>query len=303
MNHINWRRAVAFAVALCLMTSFALAEGLAARLSASAQYAMVGKKAMQYTITVSGGTAPYTISAQVQKDGATVYSTQLSLGEAGKTSFGFMPSYLGTHSVSVQVTDAAGGTAGASAQMQVSLNEYEPKEKWDASVSGVSLTGDWATDLIAIAKTQLGYTESAVNFVIEGGAKRGYSRFGHWYGTPHADWCTMFIGFCLEYAGISKEDYPCYGGCSQYMNYFMRVGAWVEDEKTYTPRPGDLVFFNWHGEQKPAHAGIVTSVSADGIQTIEGNRNNQVQAGSYTLDDPFIVAYASMDVMEKNAGR
>ena len=140
MNHQRWRRlaALLLAAAVCLISCGALAEGLTARLSASAQYAMVGKKAMQYTISVSGGTAPYTISAQVQKDGAVLYSTQLSLGEAGKTSFSFMPSYLGTHNVSIQVTDAAGGTAGASAQMQVSLNEYEPKEKWDASVSGVS---------------------------------------------------------------------------------------------------------------------------------------------------------------------
>ena len=303
MNHLNWRRAAVLAAALCLMAALALADGLAVRLSASAQYAMVGKKAMQYTVNVTGGTAPYTISAQVQKDGAVLYSTQISLGEAGKASFGYMPVYWGAHNVAVQVKDAAGGSASASAQIQVSLNEYEPKEKWDASASGVSLTGDWATDLIAIARSQVGYTESRVNFVIEGGAKRGYSRYGHWYGTPHADWCTMFIGFCLDYAGIPKEDYPAYGGCSQYMNYFKGVDAWVEDEKAYTPRPGDLVFFNWHGEQKPEHAGIVAGVSAEGILTIEGNRNNQVQEGSYALDDPFIVAYASMAVMEKNAGR
>ena len=304
MNYQGWKRAAALLLALiCLMPALALADGCSVRLSASAQYAMMGKKAMQYTVSVSGGTAPYSISVQVNKAGATVYATQLSLSEAGKASFTYMPTGWGEHNVSVQVTDAAGGGAGASAKIQVSLNEYEPKEKWDASVSGVHLSGDWATDLIAIARTQLGYTESKVNFVIEGGAKRGYSRYGHWYGTPHADWCTMFIGFCLEYAGIPKEDYPAYGGCSQYMNYFQRAGAWVEDETTYTPRPGDLVFFNWHGQQNPEHAGIVTGVSSSGIVTIEGNRNNQVLEASYAIDDPFIVAYASMDVMEKNAGR
>lgn len=305
MNHQRWRRlaALLLAAAVCLISRGALAEGLTARLSASAQYAMVGTKAMQYTISVSGGTAPYVISVQVQKAGSAVYNAQLSLGEAGQTSFAYMPTGRGEHTVSTRVTDAAGGTASASAKIQVSLNEYEPKEKWDESVSGATLTGDWAADLIAIARTQLGQTESKVNFIIEGGAKRGYSRYGHWYGTPHADWCTMFIGFCLEYAGIPPEDYPSYGGCSQYKHYFESVGAWVEDEKAYTPRPGDLVFFNWHEEQKPEHAGIVTAVSAEGIRTIEGNRNNQVLEADYALDDPFIVAYASMDVMEKNAGR
>lgn len=306
MEHFGLVRRMAallLSIALCLNSCIAAAEEpCQVKLSASGQYAMVGKKAMQYTVSVSGGKAPYTISAQITKGGSAVYSVQLSLSEAGKTSFSYMPANLGEHAVSVKVKDAAGVTAGASARMPVAVNEYEPKQKWDASVSGVSLTGDWTTDLIAIARTQVGQTESKVNFVIEGGVKRGYSRYGHWYGTPYGDWCTMFIGFCLEYAGIPKESYPCYGGCSQWKNYFLSAGAYVEEESDYSPQPGDLVFFNWHGDQKPAHAAIVTGVTSESISIIEGNRNNQVMESSYALDDPFIVGYASMSVMEKNAG-
>ena len=41
-----------------------------------------------------------------------------------------------------------------------SVNE-ETREQWESTFSHLTLTGDWAKDVLSIADTQLGYTESA----------------------------------------------------------------------------------------------------------------------------------------------
>ena len=43
--------------------------------------------------------------------------------------------------------------------------EETPKD-WEKSLEGVELTGDWAQDLLAVARSQLGYRESERNFIL-----------------------------------------------------------------------------------------------------------------------------------------
>ena len=50
-------------------------------------------------------------------------------------------------------------------------------------------TGDLPSDLIRVAKSQIGYTESERNFIIDRyGDRHGYTRYGAWYGIPYSDW-------------------------------------------------------------------------------------------------------------------
>ena len=59
-------------------------------------------------------------------------------------------------------------------------------------------TGDMRKDLIGVALTQVGYTESERNFTVDDeGNRHGYSRYGAWYGVPYADWSAIFVSFCL----------------------------------------------------------------------------------------------------------
>ena len=69
---------------------------------------------------------------------------------------------------------------------------------WKASVKDVELTGDWNRDVLAVAETQLGYTESARNFIInDQGEQKGYTRYGDWYGDLYGDWDAMFCAFVI----------------------------------------------------------------------------------------------------------
>ena len=45
---------------------------------------------------------------------------------------------------------------------------------------------------MAIARTQLGYEESSLNFIVdEEGMRKGYTRYGDWFGSDYGDWCAM----------------------------------------------------------------------------------------------------------------
>ena len=82
--------------------------------------------------------------------------------------------------------------------------DVETAQIWERAIKNVELTGDWREDVIAIAKTQLGYQESAKNYIVleVGETIKGYTRYGAWYGDPYGDWCAMFASFVLNYAEV-----------------------------------------------------------------------------------------------------
>ncbi|MBE5803140.1 MAG: CHAP domain-containing protein [Clostridiales bacterium] len=272
-------------------------------LTALDRYAVAESKSMQYEAAVSGGCAPYTLVFDVRLGGASVHSETAVLDAAGTASFGYMPLTDGEYAVSVTVTDAAGQESSAEALMPVAVNLFETAEDWDASVSGVRLTGDWREDLVAVARTQIGVAESTRNFIInEQGEVAGYTRYGHWYGANYSEWCAMFVSFCLHYAKIPAAAFPQEAGCSTWQRQLSAMGIYEADTQQYVPERGDLVFFSTEGSAAPEHVGIVTRVTEDSISTIEGNRNHQVQERSYKRADPDIAGYASMRRAMDRAG-
>ena len=55
------------------------------------------------------------------------------------------------------------------------------------------LTGVWSDDVVSVAQSQLGYEESAKNYLVtEDGTMKGITRYGQWYGDPYGDWNAMF---------------------------------------------------------------------------------------------------------------
>ena len=155
--------------------------------------------------------------------------------------------------------------------------DVESAAVWEATMSGVTLTGDAVTDLLAIAKSQLGYTESTRNFVVEGEGEDavtyGYTRYGAWYGLPYGDWCAMFVSFCLSYAGLT--DIPNGAGCQTWINALTEAGLYFEADE-YLAAPGDVIFFDHDGDGRADHVGIVSEITEDGYVTIEGNYSDMV---------------------------
>ena len=188
--------------------------------------------------------------------------------------------------------------------------DLETAEVWEKTIANAKLTGEWRQDVLAIAETQLGYTESTKNFIIDeedGTTQKGYTRYGAWYGSPYSDWCAMYVSFCLRYAGVPEEKYPISAGCvswietlSQEPYNLYRPARFVNadgGEETYVPTVGDLIFFSYDQNGISDHVGIVaelipaTESTPAQIKTIEGNTSNRVRYETYELESPVILGY------------
>ena len=178
--------------------------------------------------------------------------------------------------------------------------DLETAADWEASMSGVVLTGDYRADLLAIAETQLGYRESTRNFIIdEAGFVKGYTRYGEWYGIPYGDWCAMFVSFCLRYAEVPNFPYNC--GCTTWINALSaeEYGLY-EKAGEYEPQPGDIIFFDFDGDLASDHVGIVselieeTETEKAKLRTIEGNAADMVCSVTYEADSAVILGFGRL---------
>lgn len=171
--------------------------------------------------------------------------------------------------------------------------DVESQEDWEATFQHITKTGNWPEDVLAIARTQLGYTESERNcYLYEDGTIRGYTRYGAWYGSPYDDWCAMFVSFCLYYADV--EDFPLEAGCNPWADKLEAIGAYHSADN-YQPKAGDLVFFDWEGDASLDHVGLVCEVKDDGsIVTIEGNSGNCVRYRTYPAGDITLAGFGQL---------
>lgn len=197
--------------------------------------------------------------------------------------------------------------------------DVETAEDWEQTLAGVTLIGDYRQDVLAIAESQIGYTASEKNYIIdENGKKKRLSRYGQWYGDPYGDWCAMFASFCLSYGGV--EGMPLEASCRRWIdalsdpNYdlFYQPGLYAdgifdEDGSGYEPMPGDLVFFDYENDGIADHVGLVYELCgsfADGsaeLKTIE-RAGNQVGMRSYSLPNTAITGFGSLPSLEKEEG-
>ena len=176
--------------------------------------------------------------------------------------------------------------------------DLETSEIWERSFGKLKLSGVWAKDLVAIAQTQLGYTESTSNFdaQLNGGGDdyvlRGWTRYGSWYGYPYGDWCAMFISFCLHYAEIPEEVFPRDCGTTTWVRTLREMEMYAPADE-YTPKPGDLIFFDWEGDGLTDHVGLVYEINEeeDVLLTIEGNHSRSVEVFEYLPRDRHIMGY------------
>ena len=176
--------------------------------------------------------------------------------------------------------------------------DVETAEVWERTFAHVTLTGDYGKDVLAIAETQLGYTESTRNYAVwEDDSMHGYTRYGDWYGSPYGDWCAMFVSFCLHYAKV--EGMPLNWGVRPWIEELTELQLYHVAEE-YTPNPGNLVFYDWEGDGLSDHVGIVaevieaTDAGSAKIRAIEGNSDNRVQYVTYEKQDARILGYAAL---------
>ncbi len=163
--------------------------------------------------------------------------------------------------------------------------DVETQLDWQKMFADYPYTGNLRSDLVGIAKTQVGYTESTLNFLVgSDGIRRGYNRYGAWYGTPYADWSAVFVSFCLHYAGADPSATPGNTGANSMAETWKSLGKYASIGE-YTPTAGDLVFFNNNT------VGIITERNAFTFCVIRGDVGQAVQSDVVALTDASIAGW------------
>lgn len=130
----------------------------------------------------------------------------------------------------------------------------------------------------------------------------GYARDPRW--NQYTPWCACFLSWGAAQQGDTiNGKLPKFADVDDGMKLFQdgsgSYGQW--HGRTYTPIPGDYVFFDWDGEtdpdggKDPDHVGAVLCVKGDFLYTIEGNSGGKVAVQRYPLSDKRIVGYGVLN--------
>lgn len=193
--------------------------------------------------------------------------------------------------------------------------DLETREDWERSLSEVAEELTTAEKLVSVARSQLGYTESTLNFEVDLlGVRRGITRYGQWYGNPYGDWSAMFASFCVHYAGATEL--PANAGPESMRLEWEKEGLYASAEQG-VPKIGNLIFLKAEPELRgelvkigrtqvepdreavpstsqedaAAAVGIITNISDEGITLIQGNLADSVAERTIPMDSPIILGY------------
>lgn len=134
-----------------------------------------------------------------------------------------------------------------------------------------ALSGNAAADAAAIAKAQLGYTESSKNYAVapDGETTYGYTCYGAAYGNAYADdWSALFARYCLDKAGVS-EAFPRADTCAGWLAA-LAAQELYRDAAGYAPKPGDVAFYDLDGDGAAEHTGIVLDAETAAVGDVNG---------------------------------
>ncbi|MBR5472479.1 MAG: hypothetical protein IKU82_00670 [Clostridia bacterium] len=163
--------------------------------------------------------------------------------------------------------------------------DVETQTDWQNMFKDYPYTGNLRKDLVGIAKTQVGYSESERNFVVsDDGTRHGYTRYGEWYGVPYSDWSAIFVSYCLNYANADLNEYPANTGALAMAEQWNTLGKY-KALGSYKPVSGDLVFF------KDNTVGIVAEVQSTSCYVIRGDAENSVQTSIVSFADASIAGW------------
>lgn len=187
--------------------------------------------------------------------------------------------------------------------------DVETAEVWNQMLAGVELTGSFADDLAAIAKTQLGYAESGKNYQVleDGETMKGYTRYGAWAGTPYADWNALFVAFCMDYAKVPGEVFPTASTAAQWVEALSDsyYDLYYAADSGYLPKTGDVAFLhiaeseNETEEEKkiPNFMGIVLECTDTELTIAAGDSDNMVKKVKISLSDSSLLGYGEVFAM------
>lgn len=138
-------------------------------------------------------------------------------------------------------------------------------------------TGTGNSNIVNVAASQIGNV--------------GGQPYWSWYGfSGRVEWCACFVSWCADQCGyIDAGVIPKFALVSDGVHYFQSKNQWQDG--SYTPKPGDIIFFTWGGDGSSDHVGFVENVTDGTVNTIEGNTTDSCARRSYPLGGYMILGY------------
>ena len=154
--------------------------------------------------------------------------------------------------------------------------------------------GPGDTAIVKVAQAQLGNV--------------GGNKFWKWYGfSSHVHWCACFVSWCSNECGYIKAGImPKFAVVGNGASWFKERHRWASGG--YSPKPGDVIFFDWDHDRVLDHVGLVESCDGKTVTTIEGNSGNACKRLTYRRGAACIIgygipAYPTSDVSSGNSVR
>ena len=129
------------------------------------------------------------------------------------------------------------------------------------------------------------------------------------YAMKYTDaWCATFVSAIAIELGLT-DIMPTECGCPSMIELYKKLGRWQEND-AYTPKRGDVIFYDWQdgadyaatdNKGSPDHVGIVVSVSGGVVTVIEGNKNDAVAYRTVKVNGRYIRGYGLPDYSSKSA--
>lgn len=118
----------------------------------------------------------------------------------------------------------------------------------------------------------------------------GGEPYWSWYGfTERVEWCACFVSWCASKCGYLDTVIPKFAGCSTGVQCFKARNQWAD--RSITPDPGMIIFFDWDRDGVPDHTGIVEKSENGYVYTIEGNTSDSCRRRQYTVGNSQIFGY------------
>ena len=120
---------------------------------------------------------------------------------------------------------------------------------------------------------------------------KGGQPYWSWYGfKSRIAWCACYVSWCADQCGyIDAGIIPKFSLCSDGVAWFKKNGQW--QDRNYVPQAGDLIFFDWEGDGRCNHVGIVEKCEDGVVYTIEGNSGNACKRQHYAVGSKKIFGY------------
>lgn len=122
-------------------------------------------------------------------------------------------------------------------------------------------------------------------------------KYWEWYGYGRrVEWCAVFVSWVAGQHGLIESGaFPKFVWVKVGVDFYKDRNRWGWPKK-YTPRGGDVIFFDWNNNDVIDHVGIVEKVENGYVHTVEGNvKYKWVKRKKYKLNSPYIYGYGIPD--------